>query len=226
MADRAARILVVEDDPDLRPLLDLTVRHAGFETLALGEGADIEEHLETFRPDLVVLDVQLKGGPDGLVVARRIRAAQPVPIMFLTGAGALEDRLAGFEAGGSDYLTKPFANEELIARIKALLHLTGATSSAVWQIGDVVIDASSRTVMAAGPPVDLTRTEFDLLVALARKPGQVLSKQQLLQIVWGYDAYDTHLVEVHVSALRRKLKAAAHDIIQTVRGVGYVIRVS
>jgi DNA-binding response OmpR family regulator len=194
--------------------------------LALAEGSEIEQRVEMFRPDLVILDVRLDQGPDGLVLARRIRANRSVPILFLTGARSLEDRLAGFEAGGSDYLTKPFAVEELLARVRALLQLAGATSPTVMQVGDVVIDESARTVVAAGPPVELTRTEFDLLVALARKPGQVLSKQQLLELVWGYDAYDTHLVEVHVSALRRKLKSQAKDIIHTVRGVGYVVRVT
>jgi DNA-binding response OmpR family regulator len=226
MAEAAARILVVEDDPDLARLLDLTLRRGGYEPLMLAAGGDIEQRVDEFRPGLVLLDVRLEGGPDGLVLARRIRAIRSVPILFLTAARSLEERLAGFEAGGSDYLTKPFATEELLARVRALLELTGAAGSGVFQVGDVVIDESARTVVAAGPPVELTRTEFDLLVALARKPGQVLSKQQLLELVWGYDAYDTHLVEVHVSALRRKLRAQAEDIIHTVRGVGYVVRVT
>jgi two-component system OmpR family response regulator len=159
------------------------------------------------------------------VLARRLRdRPAPPPILFLTAAVTLEDRLEGFKAGGSDYLVKPFANEELLARVRALLELAGPPSSRVWHVGEVVIDESSRTVVAAGPPLDLTRTEFDLLVALARTPGHVLSKQQLLEQVWGYDAYDTHLVEVHVSALRRKLAATGDQLIHTVRGVGYVVR--
>ena len=228
MADpaAAARILIVEDDEALRRLLELTMQSAGYETLALADGTALEEQAVAFGPDLALLDIWLPG-VNGLVLAKRLRELPaPPPILFLTAAATLEERLEGFAAGGSDYLAKPYSTDELLARVAALLRLAGRQQSGVLKVGDMVIDESSRTVVAAGPPLDLTRTEFDLLVALARSPGHVLTKQQLLAQVWGYDAYDVHLVEVHISALRRKLNAQGKPLIQTVRGVGYVVRPS
>jgi DNA-binding response OmpR family regulator len=224
VADPTARILIVEDDEALRGLLELTMQTAGYETLALADGTALEERVAAFGPDLAVLDVWLPG-VDGLKLARRLRATpSSPPVLFLTAAATLEERLEGFAAGGSDYMAKPFSTEELLARVRALLQLAGREQSGVWTVGDVVIDESSRTVVAAGPPLDLTRTEFDLLVALVRNCGHVRTKRQLLEQVWGYDAYDTHLVEVHISALRRKLSAHGKGLIETVRGVGYVVR--
>ena len=217
-------MLAVEDAPDIRMLVEITLSRAGYEVRAEPDGTNVEEAVETFRPDIAVLDVWLPAGPNGFDIARRLRDLTDIPILFLTAADTLEYRLSGFEAGGSDYLAKPFAPEELAARVKALLNLSGRLMENVWQIGDVVIDETSRSVVRAGPPLELTRTEFDLLVALAKKPGRVLSKTELLNQVWGYDAYDTHLVEVHISSLRRKLEEHGSRLIHTVRGVGYVVR--
>ena len=225
MADRRARVLLVEDAPDIRMLVELTLKRAGYEVRSEGDGTNLDQAMESFRPDLAVLDVWLPNGPNGFDLARRLRRASDIPILFLTAADTLEHRLEGFESGGSDYLPKPFAPEELAARVRALLNLSGRLAEKVWQVGDVVIDENSRTVIRSGPPLDLTRTEFDLLAALARKPGRVMSKTELLNEVWGYDAYDTHLVEVHISSLRRKLEAQGSRLIHTVRGVGYVVRV-
>ena len=218
-------MLSVEDAPDIRMLVEITLTRADFEVCSEPDGRKLDEVVERFRPDIAVLDVWLPDGPNGFDLARRLRETTDIPILFLTAADSLEHRLAGFDSGGSDYLAKPFAPEELVARVKALLSLSGRLSDNVWQVGDVVIDETSRSVIRAGPPLDLTRTEFDLLVALAKKPGRVLSKTDLLNQVWGYDAYDTHLVEVHISSLRRKLEAQGSRLIHTVRGVGYVIRV-
>ena len=145
-------------------------------------------------------------------------------MLFLTAADAVEDRLRGFEVGGDDYLVKPFAMAELLARIRALLRRTGRETSATRQVRDLMIDEASRTVHRAGVQVDLTGTEFDLLWALARNPGATLSKVQLLSQVWGFDLYEPNLVEVHVSALRRKLEAHGPRVIHTERGRGYVLR--
>lgn len=224
VAGRAPRVLVVEDEPGVRRLVEATLAGSGYEVRAEPDGTSLEDAVDRFRPDIAVLDVRLPGGPDGFTVARRLRETTDVPVLFLTGAETLEDRLAGFEAGGSDYLTKPFHPEELVARVRALLALAGRSSSHVLQVGGVVIDQASRTVIAAGPPLQLTRTEFDLLLALARRPGRVLSKEELLREVWGYDAYDTHLVEVHISSLRRKLESQQCSLIHTVRGMGYMVR--
>ena len=224
MAERRARVLSVEDASDIRMLIEITLTRAGFEVRSEVDGTNLDEAVEAFRPDIAVLDVWLPNGPNGFDLARRLRQTTDIPILFLTAADSLEHRLEGFESGGSDYLPKPFAPEELAARVKALLNLSGRLEEKVWQIGDVLIDETSRSVIRAGPPLELTRTEFDLLVALGRKPGRVFSKTELLNEVWGYDAYDTHLVEVHISSLRRKLEAQGSRLIHTVRGVGYVAR--
>jgi DNA-binding response OmpR family regulator len=143
---------------------------------------------------------------------------------MLTAADTVAERLEGFSSGADDYIVKPFSVAELLARIEAVLRRTGRLTSAVRQFADVIIDDSARTVLRAGQKLELTRTEFDLLTVMAKHPGQVLSKVQLLTQVWGFDAYDVNLVEVHMSSLRRKLEAHGPRLIQTVRGVGYVLR--
>jgi DNA-binding response OmpR family regulator len=157
-------------------------------------------------------------------MARLLRGSSDLPLLFVTAADSVHARLEGFNAGGDDYLVKPFSMAELLARIHALLRRTGRLASDVRQIADLVIDEGARTVMRAGIAVPLTRTEFDLLDALAQRPGQVLSKIQLLTRVWGFEAYGANLVEVHVSALRRKLEAHGPRLLHTVRGTGYVLR--
>jgi two-component system OmpR family response regulator len=224
LGPRSARILVVEDDPDVRHLVKVAVEQAGFDVAVEADGTEIRRVVAWFRPDLAILDVTLAPGPDGLAVARMLRDVSDLPILFLTAATSLEDRLAGFSAGGDDYLTKPFAISELLARCRALLQRSGRLESRVLKIGDCVIDVDGRTVTRGHHEVALTRTEFDLLATLARNTGRVLSKPQLLAGVWGFDAYDVHLVEVHMSSLRRKLHTKGPPLIHTVRGIGYVMR--
>ncbi len=217
-------MLVVEDDPPIRGALDVALRGEGHQVLALEDGSRLLAAVDDFRPDLAVLDVRLGPGPDGYQLARSLRRQSTLPILFLTAADAVEDRLAGFDAGGDDYLVKPFSMAELLARVRSLLKRAGRLSSGCWQVGDLVVDDESRTVVRTGVRVDLTHTEYELLSVLVRHVGKVLSKTQLLTHVWGFDAYDANLVEVHMSALRRKLEQAGPRIIHTVRGAGYVLR--
>ncbi|HVE47474.1 MAG TPA: response regulator transcription factor [Acidimicrobiales bacterium] len=218
------RILLVDDDELILSAVGSALRAENFVVRTERDGRALEEAISLFRPDLAVLDVNLGVGPDGPVLARRLRTTSNMPLMFLTAAGSEEARLAGFDAGADDYLTKPFSMAELLARIRALLRRSGRLASAVCEVGDVMIDGATRTVRRSGHQLDLTRTEFELLSALAHHPGQVLSKTQLLTTVWGFDAGDSNLVEVHTSALRRKLEEHGPRLLHTVRGTGYVLR--
>lgn len=224
MAKHNSRVVVVEDDHTLRSSLEVALRDEGYEVLPCEDATSIHRVVEQFRPDLAILDVRLPTGPDGFSTARMLRAGADLPVIILTAADSVDERLSGFHAGADDYLIKPFSMAELLARVQALLRRSGRLNSAVRQIGDVVIDDAAHTVLRNGEKVDLTRTEYDLLAVLAKHPGQVLSKVQLLTQVWGFDAYDVNLVEVHVSSLRRKLEAHGPRLIQTVRAVGYVVR--
>jgi two-component system OmpR family response regulator len=223
MAHRA-RVLVVEDDTSIRHALEASLRGEGYEVRAHGDGTGVRELASTFLPDLAILDVRLPTGPDGFAIARSLRAVDDVAVLFLTAADSLGDRLAGFQAGGDDYLVKPFSMAELLARAQALLRRSGRLRSSVWQIDDMVVDDASRRVMRGGAVLDLTKTEYDLLSVLVQHRGQVLSKLQLLTQVWGFEAYATNVVEVHMSSLRRKIEAHGSRLVHTVRSVGYTLR--
>jgi two-component system OmpR family response regulator len=173
--------------------------------------------------DSPILDITLPG-PDGLALARALRARSDLPILFLTARDGLDDRLAGFAAGADDYLVKPFALAELLARMQALLRRSGRRLSATIEVGDLVLDESASAAWRAGRPLGLTPTEFRLLAYLLARRGRTVSKAELLTQVWGYGSYDPNLVEVRISSLRRKLEAHGTRILHTVHGHGYTVR--
>lgn len=224
MRTQQPRVLLVEDDLPIRTAVAAALGAEGYEVRAESDGSRIGEVAREHKPDLAVLDVHLPFGPDGFGIARQLRSGSTMPIMFLTAADAVEDRLAGFGAGADDYLVKPFSMAELLARVQALLRRSGRLSSQAWQVGDLLVDDAAKSVVRAGQPIELTRTEYDLLSSLLNHTGTVLSKTQLLTQVWGFEAYDANLVEVHMSALRKKLEAVGPRLIHTVRGAGYVLR--
>jgi len=220
----ASRALVVEDDETIRCAVEVALRREGYRVTALSDGSKIAQVMEWARPDVALLDVRLPAGPNGYEIARILRRHGWLPILFLTAADSLRERLEGFDAGGDDYLTKPFALEELLARVRALLRRAGAQAPGSLQIGDLVLDEAAHVAVWHGNKLELTRKEFELLAGLARHSGQVLSKEQLLENVWGPDANNPNVVEVKLTSLRRKLAAAGPPLVHTVRGIGYVLR--
>ncbi|MFM8894972.1 MAG: MtrAB system response regulator MtrA [Actinomycetales bacterium] len=217
------RVLVVDDDLALAEMLGIVLRGEGFEPVFCTDG---EAALQAFResqPDVILLDLMLPGR-DGIDVCRLIRQESGVPIVMLTAKSDTVDVVLGLESGADDYIVKPFKPKELVARIKARVRRLDDTSPASIPIGDLCIDVGGHSVSRAGLPVALTPLEFDLLLCLARKPGQVFTREALLSEVWGYrHAADTRLVNVHVQRLRAKIERDPErpEIILTVRGVGY-----
>ena len=217
-------VLVVDDDQDLAEMLGIVLNGAGIDVDLVGRG---DEALEAFRnnpPDLVLLDVMLPG-LDGIEVCKQIRAESMVPIVMLSAKGDTHDVVRGLEAGADDYMVKPFRHQtELVARIRTRLRKTNTDITGLLKISDLSIDFNAHEVSRAGKVIMLTRLEFDLLVALAREPGRVFSRDALLGEVWGYrHSTDTRLVNVHVQRLRAKIEQDPEhpEIVLTVRGVGY-----
>ncbi len=218
--DQKGTIVVVDDEPNIADLVDLYLAREGFRVLKTGTGEGGLQAVKDHRPRLVVLDVGLPD-VDGLEVCKRLRATSQIPVIFLTARDSEVDRVLGLELGGDDYLTKPFSPAELVARVKAVLRrVDGGPAPEVVQCGVVAIDTGRREVRVAGEPVEFTTKEFDLLRYLAERPGLALSRQQILDGVWGYDWYgDARTVDVHIAQVRKKLGDAVE--IKTVRGVGY-----
>jgi len=219
----AARILVVEDELMIRKPLAQALRVSGYRVHELADGTDFEQVVDSFRPDLAVLDLMLPGGRDGIALARALRARGDAAGLMLTARDGVPDRIRGFDAGADDYVVKPFATEEVLARVAALLRRLGRIPATI-EIGDLVLDEGAAVATRGGTRMELTATEYRLLAYLAANRGQTLSKTQILTQVWGYQEYDPNLVEVHTSALRRKLEQHGPRLIHTVRGLGYVLR--
>lgn len=217
-----ARVLIVEDDEVIRMSLEKALIATGFAVRSLADGADLEGVLASYRPALVLLDWMLPGrdGPALVTVVRRHSSAG---IVMLTAREAIADRLRGFDVGVDDYVAKPFVTEELIARFRAVLRRLGTIPTTI-EVDDLVIDEAAGIVERGGVRLALTATEFRLLVHLASHRDRVLSNAQILSQVWGYDSYADNLVQVHLSALRRKIEEHGSRLIHTERGLGYVLR--
>ncbi|MBO0855726.1 MAG: response regulator transcription factor [Nocardia sp.] len=217
------RILLIEDAEAIRTAVASAVRAAGHEVLARAHGEELEADLERFRPDVVVLDVMLPGR-DGFDLLAVVRARSGAGVLMLTARDGVEDRVRGLRSGSDDYVVKPFDLPELVARIEALLRRMGRLRTRIT-VGDLVIESDSGTAHRAGAPINLTATEFKLLTYLAVHRDRTLTKTQILTAVWGYDDYDPNLVEVNISAVRRKLEEFGPRLVHTVRGMGYTLRV-
>ena len=223
------RVLVADDDQDFRDSLERVLRFEGYAVELARDGADALFRVAANAPDLIVLDVMMPA-LNGLEASRRLRAAgNRTPVLMLTARDAVGDRVAGLDAGADDYLAKPFALQELLARVRALLRRTAVSGQGqrdVSRVGRLSLDRRSRQVTWADIPVELTRTEFNLLQTLIDHAGQVLSRRQLFEHVWGYDLdRSSNSLDVYIGYLRRKLEAAgAPRLVHNVRGVGFVLR--
>jgi two-component system, OmpR family, response regulator MprA len=222
---RSARVLVVEDDVDIAGVLRRSLDKEGYEVRVAGDGEDALDQASVFEPDAVVLDLGLPR-LDGVEVCRRLRAEGDVPILVLTARDALESRVEGLDSGADDYLVKPFERDELLARMRALLRRRPPRGSAYLVSGDLVLNPDSREVSRGDRKIDLTAREFELLEYLMRNERLVVSRQALLDDVWGYHPFaETNTIDVFVSNLRRKLEASGEPrLLHTVRGAGYVLR--
>lgn len=216
--------MVVEDDPFMADALVTALTLKGFETRAFAAVDGVDEAVAALAPDLVLLDLTLEEPRDGLGLARRLRSRADMPIIFLSGSSTVEDRVEGLTLGADDFVLKPFRMAELVARIEAVLRRSDRSAVHQFSFGDLSVDLRAHRVTRSGVEIELSRTEFALLTTFMRHDGAVLSKRQLLSMVWDYESFDENLVEVHISSLRRKLERQGPRVIQTVRGVGYVLR--
>jgi two-component system OmpR family response regulator len=233
-SDHIPSVLVVDDEPNIRELVQVALQFHGCSVTTAATGKDALRQADSDRPDLIVLDVMLPD-LDGFEVCRRLRATgNEVPVIFLTARDTSSDTVTGLALGGDDYVTKPFSVESLVARVRAVLRRAsrknggeGSTDTQTLRAGDLELDESRWTVHRAGTPVELSPTEFRLLAYLMRHEGRVLTREQLLENVWGWDyAGQSQIVETYISYLRRKLDPLGPPIIHTQRGVGYSLRLA
>lgn len=220
----AGTIILVEDEVSIQRVASAYLEHEGFQVIWIDNGNDVLETVRQQRPDLVILDLMLPG-LDGMEVAARLRQESDVFILMLTARSEEVDRVAGLRIGADDYMTKPFSPRELVARVQAILRRRRAatTSEHTLRFTHVQIDPERREVRAADQSLDLTTTEFDVLLALARHAGKVLSREQIIDLVWGDNFFgNDRVVDVYVGQVRRKLEAVTGQVlVRTVRGVGY-----
>ena len=221
------RVLVVEDDDAIAQVLQRSLRMEGYEVKLAGDGVSALDQAHAFLPDLVILDLGLPR-LDGIEVARELRTQDDdVPILVLTARDAVESRVEGLDSGADDYLVKPFERQELLARLRALLRRRPPRGQATLSVGDLKLNPDTHEVARAERPIELTQREFELLEYLMRNERIVISRQRLLDEVWGYDPFSmTNTIEVFVANLRRKLEAGGEPrLLHTIRGAGYVLRV-
>ncbi len=223
--EQSGRVLVVEDDEAIADVLRRTLRQEGHDVRSTGDGIEALRAAEEFVPDLVVLDLGLPG-LDGVEVCRRLRAESDVPILILTARADLDDRVDGLDSGADDYLVKPFERQELLARMRALMRRRPPRGSAALVVGDLRLNADTREVVRGKRVLDLTNREFELLEYLMRNDRLVVSRERLLEDVWGYDPMAmTNTIDVFISNLRRKLEQGDEPrLLHTKRGAGYVVR--
>ncbi|MBB5747979.1 response regulator transcription factor [Micrococcus sp. TA1] len=235
-AGRAGRVLVVEDEPTILRMVQKYLDRAGLEVEVCQDGAAAVQTVRDFAPDVLVLDLGLPG-VDGLEVCRQVRTFSTCHVLMLTARDDEMDKVIGLSVGADDYMTKPFSARELVARVQARLRrlhhldptpavtgLPDGAENSVVSVGALVVDRPGRRVCVDGAPVEVTKIEFDLLLALLERPGQVLSRRQLVQLIWDTQWIgEEHVVDVHVARLRKKLRdrATAPRFIETVRGIGY-----
>jgi DNA-binding response OmpR family regulator len=224
--ERSPRVLVVEDDEAIAQVLQRSLRLEGYDVKIAGDGVTALDDAHAFLPDLIILDLGLPR-LDGIEVARRLRQSDDVPILVLTARDAVEARVEGLDAGADDYLVKPFERQELLARLRALLRRRPPRGQAALSVGDLRLNPDTHEVSRSERRIDLTQREFELLEYMMRNERIVISRQRLLDEVWGYDPFSmTNTIEVFVSNLRRKLEADGEPrLLHTIRGAGYVLRV-
>ncbi|HWD84369.1 MAG TPA: response regulator transcription factor [Solirubrobacteraceae bacterium] len=224
--ERPPRVLVVEDDDAIAQVLQRSLRMEGYDVRIAADGVVALDQAHAFLPDLVILDLGLPR-MDGIEVAKRLREAEDVPILVLTARDAVESRVEGLDAGADDYLVKPFERQELLARLRALLRRRPPRGQAALSVGDLKLNPDTHEVSRGDRQLELTQREFELLEYLMRNERIVISRQRLLDEVWGYDPFSmTNTIEVFVSNLRRKLEAGGEPrLLHTIRGAGYVLRV-
>lgn len=226
--DRIPKVLVVDDEPNIRELVEVALKFHGCAVAVSASGKDALHQVGAYDPDLMILDVMLPD-MDGFEVCRTLRSeGNEVPVIFLTARDTTSDTIRGLTLGGDDYVTKPFSLEEVLARLRGLLrraNLTRAQTEGSLVVGDLTMDEDAREVRRDGDLIDLTATEFELLRFLMRNPRRVLSKAQILDRVWNYDfGGQAHVVELYISYLRKKIDVGRVPLIHTVRGVGYVLK--
>jgi len=220
-----SEVLVVEDEPGIADFIRRGLVYKGYTVRVAHSGEEALEMAQTHLPDLVILDIMLPG-MDGVEVCRRLRAGDQMPIIMLTARDATSDKVAGLEAGADDYITKPFAFEELLARVRAALRRRPEPREKVLTVGDLAIEPASREVSRGGRQIELTSREYELLEFLARHAGRVVGKAMIFEKVWGYDFdIESDAIKVYVRYLRKKLNAGGEpDLIRSVRGLGYILK--
>ncbi|MGI8855039.1 MAG: response regulator [Thermomicrobiales bacterium] len=222
--DAALTVLLIEDEETIVEFLTMGLTYEGFAVHAVRDGRQAMAAFERVHPHLVLLDIMLPG-VDGITLCRTLRARSDVPIIMLTARGEVEDRIEGLDSGADDYLPKPFRFAELMARVRAVLRRHQIVAGSVLTVGELRLDRNTREVADGGEAISLTPREFDLLECFMLHPRQVLTRDAILNRVWGYEqVVDTNVVDVYVRYLRAKLGDERHERIQAVRGVGYTLR--